>query len=194
MNNTHYEILETARKLFALKGFNNVTMNDIAEASNKGRRTLYMYFKSKEDIYWNIIESEANRFLDTLEFVAHQNLPPAKKLFKFIITRMEAMLIIVNRNGTIKAHFFNDAQKVTKVRTRIDKKEHQIIKNILDEGVEKGEFEIKNTDIIATVMQNSFKGIEVPYNRKRTRDELVRQQEAIFNFIFKGISPTNKQK
>lgn len=194
MNNTHYEILETARKLFAAKGFSNVTMNDIAEASNKGRRTLYMYFKSKEDIYWNLIESEANHFLDTLEFVAHQNLPPAKKLFKFIITRMEAMLIIVNRNGTIKAHFFNDAQKITKVRVRIDQKEHQIIKNILDEGVKEGDFEIDNTNIIATVMQNSLKGTEVPYNRKRSRNELVRQQESIFNFIYKGISPLNKKE
>jgi AcrR family transcriptional regulator len=34
-------LVDVARKLFAEKGFENTTMNDIALASQKGRRTLY---------------------------------------------------------------------------------------------------------------------------------------------------------
>ncbi len=37
-------LIEVARQLFSEKGKKNVTMNDIAEASKKGRRTLYIYF------------------------------------------------------------------------------------------------------------------------------------------------------
>ena len=51
VSKTRAKLVDVARKLFAKNGVNNTTMNDIAVASEKGRRTLYTYFKSKEDIY-----------------------------------------------------------------------------------------------------------------------------------------------
>ena len=39
-------LIEVARQLFARKGIENTTMNDIAEASDKGRRTIYTYLKT----------------------------------------------------------------------------------------------------------------------------------------------------
>lgn len=45
-------------------------MNDIARASGKGRRTLYTYFKSKEDVYYAVIESELERLSDKMDEVA----------------------------------------------------------------------------------------------------------------------------
>ena len=53
---TRKKLVDVARQLFAKNGLENTTMNDIAQASGKGRRTLYTYFKSKEDIYWAVIE------------------------------------------------------------------------------------------------------------------------------------------
>lgn len=44
-------VLEAARRLFQERGFLNVTMSDIAEASELSIGTLYLYFKNKEDIY-----------------------------------------------------------------------------------------------------------------------------------------------
>ena len=38
---TKQMLLEKARQLFAKSGYENTTMNDIAEASQRGRRTLY---------------------------------------------------------------------------------------------------------------------------------------------------------
>lgn len=45
------EILETAKSLFLKKGFLNVTMNDIAGATELSTGTIYLYFKNKEDIF-----------------------------------------------------------------------------------------------------------------------------------------------
>ncbi len=45
---TRERLIEVARQLFAHKGVANTTMNDIAEASEKGRRTIYTYFKNKK--------------------------------------------------------------------------------------------------------------------------------------------------
>lgn len=44
------EIIDSAAKLFS-KGYEYVTMEDIAKESELARSTLYLYFKNKEDIY-----------------------------------------------------------------------------------------------------------------------------------------------
>ena len=49
---TRNKLVDVARQLFAKRGLDNTTMNDIAAASGKGRRTLYTYFKNKEEIYF----------------------------------------------------------------------------------------------------------------------------------------------
>ena len=51
-------LVDIARQLFAKNGFENTTMNEIAVASSKGRRTLYTYFKSKEGIFMAVIQAE----------------------------------------------------------------------------------------------------------------------------------------
>ena len=58
ISKTRQKLVDVARQLFAKKGIENTTMNDIAVASGKGRRTLYTYFKSKEDVYYAVIASE----------------------------------------------------------------------------------------------------------------------------------------
>ena len=45
-------LVDVARQLFAKNGFEDTSMNDIAVSANRGRRTLYTYFNSKEEIYF----------------------------------------------------------------------------------------------------------------------------------------------
>jgi AcrR family transcriptional regulator len=47
-------ILEAAKKLFSEKSFESITMEEIADSAALSRATLYNYFNSKEEIYFNI--------------------------------------------------------------------------------------------------------------------------------------------
>ena len=67
VSKTRAKLVDVARQLFAKKGVDDTTMNDIAVASKKGRRTLYTYFKSKEDIYMAVVESELEMLSDAME-------------------------------------------------------------------------------------------------------------------------------
>ena len=58
VSKTKAKLVDVARQLFAKMGVENTTMNDIALATKKGRRTLYTYFKSKDEIYLAVVESE----------------------------------------------------------------------------------------------------------------------------------------
>src|SRR5665647_1526883 len=112
MSNTKKMLIEVARELFAEKGKREVTMNDIAEASKKGRRTLYTYFNNKEDIYKAVIDKELYSILERLIVVSNQNTEPDVKLNNHIITHLDAVKDVVNRNGSLRADFFHDIYEV----------------------------------------------------------------------------------
>ncbi len=60
---TRDKLIEVARQLFAHKGVENTTMLDIANASEKGRRTIYTYFKNKREIHQAVIERESEQIV-----------------------------------------------------------------------------------------------------------------------------------
>ena len=113
-------LVDVARQLFAKKGLENTTMNDIAQASGKGRRTLYTYFKSKDDIYYAVIETELERLSDKLDEVAARKISPQEKVIELIYTHLSMIRETVVRNGNLRAEFFRNIWMVEKVRKHFD--------------------------------------------------------------------------
>jgi len=165
VSKTKAKLVDVARQLFAKMGVENTTMNDIALASKKGRRTLYTYFKSKEDIYMAVVESELDILSDMMKRVVEKDISPDLKLMEMIYTHLDAVKEVVYRNGTLRANFFRDIWRVEKVRKRFDANEILIFRDVLREGMEKGVFDIDDLDMTAEIMYYSIKGIEAPYIR-----------------------------
>ena len=97
--------MDVARQLFAKNGVANTTMNDIALASGKGRRTLYTYFSSKEAVFYAVIESELERLSDKLDEVANKKIAPQDKIIELIYTHLSMIRETVVRNGNLRAEF-----------------------------------------------------------------------------------------
>jgi AcrR family transcriptional regulator len=57
------EIKEAARHLFMKYGFFKTTMEDIAKAVKKGKSTLYYYYKSKDEVFLDVINQVAKSLL-----------------------------------------------------------------------------------------------------------------------------------
>mgnify|MGYP000484042823 CR=1 FL=1 len=165
VSKTRDMLVDVARQLFARMGVDNTTMNDIAQASRKGRRTLYTYFKSKNEIYLAVVESELDQLHKMLVDVASKDLPADEKLLTFIYSRLDAVKALVFRNGTLRATFFRDIWRVEKVRKKFDAKEIQFFKAVLLEGQAKGVFHIDDVEMTADLIHYCVKGIEVPYIR-----------------------------
>lgn len=165
ISKTRALIVDVARQLFAKNGIEETTMNDIAVASQKGRRTLYTYFKSKEEVYYAVVESELELMSERMFAVAEMDISPEERIIELIYTRLEAIKEIVYRNGTLKAEFFRDIWGVEKARKEFDKNQIELFRRVLNEGKYNNFFDIENTDLIATVLHFCLKGIEVPYVR-----------------------------
>ena len=189
--NTRNLLIDAARRVFARKGIERTTMNDIAVASKKGRRTLYTYFKNKEEISTLVIDNEMERLYEMLEEVEKKKLPADEKLITFIYMRLDAFKNTVARNGSLRANFFHDSWNVAKVRKRYNLQEIELIKKILSDGINEGVFEIPDVETTALLVHYSLKGLEVPYIRGLLGDSpnrLLQRKDCVRHLIFNGIT------
>ena len=191
MSNTKNMLIEVARKLFAENGKKNVTMNDIAEASKKGRRTLYTYFNNKEEIYKAVIDKELDSILEKLTVVSAQKTEPDIKLTDHILTHLDALKDVVNRNGSLRADFFHDIYEVERKRRKIDIKEIALIRSIISEGIEKNIFKRMDPELSSIIIFYAIKGLEVPYIRQNISIEFAKNKNSIVEFVFMGIKKNN---
>ncbi|MDR0422021.1 MAG: TetR/AcrR family transcriptional regulator [Proteiniphilum sp.] len=196
ISKTRKNLIDVAQQLFARKGVENTTMNDIAEASQRGRRTLYTYFSSKYDIYKAVLESELSVLYSRLEEVVKRDIPADEKLVLLAFTRLSAVKEVVSRNGTLRANFFRDIRRVENVRKEFDRKEIRFLEGIIREGCDKGIFGLQNVKQTAEILHYAFKGLEVPailgtlrldYSRKTDRD-------VISGILFNGLHGRNESE
>ena len=191
---TKAKLVDVARQLFAKMGVENTTMNDIARASKKGRRTLYTYFKSKEDIYLAVVESELDILLNVMKQVAEKKISPDEKILEIIYTRLDAIKEVVYRNGTLRANFFRDIWRVEKVRKRFDANEILLFRDVLKEGNEQGIFQVDDINMTAEIIHYCVKGIEVPYIRGHIGADLddATRDKYVAKMIFGALHRTEK--
>ena len=173
---TRQRLIEVARELFAKNGLEATTMNDIAKASGRGRRTLYTYFRHKEEIYYAVIEEELALLSEKMEGVTKMHAEPEEKIFALIYTHLSIIRETVLRNGSLRAEFFRDIWMVEKVRRTFDAKEHRILQLVLQEGIDKGRFRIENVGLMTDIIHYSVKGLEVPYIYDRLGDGLTEDE------------------
>ena len=173
---TRQRLIEVARELFAKNGLEATTMNDIAKASGRGRRTLYTYFRHKEEIYYAVIEEELALLSEKMEGVTKMHAEPEEKIFALIYTHLSTIRETVLRNGSLRAEFFRDIWMVEKFRRTFDEKEHRILQLVLQEGIDKGRFRIENVGLMTDIIHYSVKGLEVPYIYDRLGDGLTEDE------------------
>jgi AcrR family transcriptional regulator len=142
------EILEAAEKLFAAKGFFPTTMSEIAQEAGFGTGTLYKYFKSKEDLYFSLIEEkteELNRLvraelsrktcaLERIERVLHLE-------FEFVEHNRDFFRIYISERSRFEWTVKDDLGKGfhEKMVTYI-----HLLAQVMKQGIEEEEFERKD--------------------------------------------------
>lgn len=186
---TKRSLIEVARQLFAKKGVENTTMNDIAEASKRGRRTLYTYFNSKNEIYKAVVESEFQELYKKLDEVIKQKLPADEKIMLFAFTRLGAVKEVVRRNGNLRAGFFRDIWRVENVRKEFDLKDIEYLETILKDGCNEEIFRVNDIPRTAALLHFSFKGLEVPVIRGVLNLDYRKEEDKalISDLIFRGL-------
>lgn len=188
---TREKLIDVARQLFVHKGVENTTMNDIAAASDKGRRTIYTYFKNKREIYNAVIERESDRQVERLRLTAQSDLAPEEKLRRFLIGRFDTIDDVSSYHpGTIRSLFSLDFKRVERIRRLATVKEREILKEILNEGVRKGSFSRMQADRLEALLTMVFQGTYycmIKGNLEEGAAELEELRRDVVDFVMDSI-------
>jgi len=95
------QLLRVARRIFAERGFQATTMDEIAKEAGFTKPILYQYFESKSDLYRQIVAETATKLLDSLaKAVASVDTPRAKievafrVYFEMVIDETDAFRVL----------------------------------------------------------------------------------------------------
>src|SRR5918994_7068400 len=63
---TRQLIADTARRLFAERGFESVTVAEVARAANVAEKTVFNYFPTKEELFYSRLKAFEEELLDAV--------------------------------------------------------------------------------------------------------------------------------
>ena len=96
---TREDILEAAAQVFRQKGFHGASMQDIAEAVNLQKASLYHHVSSKQEILLALLDRALELLFERISIISNQNIPADEKLRQMI----RAYLQILAENTDISA-------------------------------------------------------------------------------------------
>ena len=178
------EIIKIATRLFSEKSYHDVKMDEIAEELGIAKGTIYLYFKSKEQLYLKILEDSHESIESILEKEIANNDPSPVKLrkalsiiFSFYRRNLD-VLKILSRDEThlIKEHFeFTELWR---------KRRLKLYEKILDKGIKEGSFSIQNTTLTALIIFGLVRSVMFFYTTEKDSSIIA---EEVYNVISKGI-------
>ena len=187
---TREKLIEVARQLFAHKGIENTTMNDIANASDKGRRTIYTYFKNKKEIYNAVIEQESEQMVFQLREILQLNISPVEKLRRFLEIRFALISDFISQGESIKRFFGLDIKRVEKIRKLASEKENEILRSIIDDGINQGFFDESQCKYFESLQFLIFQSTDISYLEESVyilSTDKDRFTSDIIEFIINGL-------
>ena len=136
------EILDTALKLFSERGFHNVSMQQIAEASEFAVGTLYNFFESKETLFEELISSCGERIVGTLVAILDAPGTEVDRLTSFI---RNSPVLLEEHAEFIKLYVSELGIKGAKLskrpqRENFDAALNTRLQQLLEDGIRKGIF------------------------------------------------------
>lgn len=189
---TREKLIEVARQLFVHKGWENTTMNDIANASEKGRRTIYTYFRNKKEIYDAIIEADSDKMVMDLRAIANSDLSPSEKLRSFLILRLEQGLTLRSSSFTLKSLLKFDRRRAKRVRQLVYDKESAMFHSIIDEGIATGIFSPERCKLMSRFTGPVIQALDLEEIEPERRTECQTTNETLVDFLLSDITIDSK--
>ncbi len=182
-------ILDVAKRVIEEKGFYNTRMDDIASLAGVAKGTLYLYFKSKDDLFSKLMEREYNKVVSGLLQVAHSKDDVISKIDGVIEGFLEYME--ENRDFFLSIMYEAPSIKKNNLRKKI-RENNRIIQEslgrLVEEGIKEGlirddiEIPVIVGNIIGTVSRVVFYAINFEKDRP-----LISFKDSIMKVLFTGI-------
>lgn len=191
VSKTRERLIEVAKQLFAYKGVENTTMNDIAAASEKGRRTIYTYFKNKREIYNAVVQQQGDQMVSRLKTIVEStDCSETEKLRMYIAALFEIMNQSTPKPEGYKRLLLRDHKRMSKIYKAALERENALIIELLNRGIEAGEFDPLQASRLPSIISFALNSYHL--EDSEIGSEIRKRQIAdITEFIVNGVTFNN---
>ena len=179
--------MEAAKALILHYGYKKTTMQDIAEKADISVGSIYNFFENKEDIAIECGKEFKDHLLKSLREVRDSDLKPEEKLREMMFRSglgchehfqdtphgMEIVMALEHRREELNEEF--DAQELT------------LVAEVIEEGVRKGDFSVKDAKDTARTFIAAFASFRPPtcmrFSKDKTKREIIKMIDMLLPAI-----------
>lgn len=173
------EIIEATFFCIALKGYSNITMQDIADSAGVSKGVIHYYFRNKEELFLSVLE-KLNKDLDNhLGKKVEQAKTPPEKL-RAIISAVFEKVMENKKFQVVLLDFWAHSTKMPRLQEATANRYARyryLAKKIIAEGVENGYFRECNAAGIASALIGLIEGLTIQWIFDQSAFDLSRAQK-----------------
>ena len=159
-------IRDSAMIVFGKYGYEKTRMTDVAKQAKIGKGTIYEYFESKEEIFFEIFKNFFEELGNSIEAALIDIVDPIKKIMliiqettsrladekgDFIAIMMDFWAEGIRQKGTDSMHALNLDSIYSSFR--------ELITGVLDEGMERGTFKPMDSATLSSILIATIDGL-----------------------------------
>jgi AcrR family transcriptional regulator len=185
------ELLEAARKVFAEKGFHEATVDEIADAAGVAKGTVYLYYQSKQAIYWAALERGITALHDEVKtrLAAEQTLED--KIRAFIAIKIcyfeknrDFFKIYISEFGSAFTHPAQLRKRFGELYLR----QARVLEAVLREGVKRKAIRSIRADTAALAISDLTRGIITERLLGWSKGDVESDIRFVFDLVWRGIA------
>jgi len=197
-NEKREKIIEIARNIFSRFGIKKSTMEEIAKRIRIGKSTLYHYFRSKQEIFLEVVKRESELMKQKIKEILDKSSTPQEKFRNYSKARIQYLRELKNYYSTLTDEYLEVFPFTKDVREDFTNFEISTLEEIFKEGIKKGVFRMKDPTLTAKMVIIAFKGFEYEILMREGKSNLVdtidlQELDLLIEVFFKGIE-TGKTK
>ncbi len=185
------DILKAAEHLFALKGYHEATIRDIAKEAQYATGTVYLHFKDKDALYFALLEEK----MKSLQFTLKEKIGQVKDARKKLEIFVQEGLVFFEKNQDFFRIFISEGnellseRRILKSPTGLQMQEYTtiLLKEAQAQGVVSRDFDAGQiaevfTSIIKTIIQRWLE------EKKEKNDNLIDLSGVILRLFLNGTA------
>jgi len=189
--NKRNEILIAAIRVFARQGVSRTKMIDIAHEAGIGKGTVYEYYKSKDEIFYESFRYFMQKTDDIIFKRLNEIKDPVARLEGYIDGWLESMsdsidLVAIMMDYWAEGIRAKNEDSIFNLK-KIYAEYRNAISVLLNEGIVKNKFKTVNTKITASILIGMLDGIALQWIMDRKLFRFNEVSEAVKNSFIKGL-------
>ncbi len=184
------KIIHESLKLFSLKGFLSTSMNDILQAANTSKGGFYNHFKSKEDLFFTVLDEARKNWREKNLADLDQLEKPVQKVKKLLENYRDRYLRDTKNlpGGCI---FLTLTVELVDQKPRLSREVNDgfvrlkaMIKRLLDQGKESGELRDEvDTEAVTEMIFAGMLGASVIYDMEKSAASLDQSINSLIDHL-----------